>query len=100
VQGVAVSKGLSQPGVALVTPLSKPLRVQSEQAYIVTSAALGGKVSQNFTDYAAKLETMTRAGRRDGDLWMFGVGTNDEVLIWCCGVPAAHVCMSTHGEKR
>ncbi len=74
-----------------MTPLRKPLRIKSKQAYIVTSAALGSKVSQNFSDYATKLETMTGAGRRDGDLGVLWVGTNDEMFIRCCGVPATEM---------
>ncbi len=71
-----------------MTPLGKPLRIQSEQAYIVTSAALGSKVSQNFSDYATKLETVPATGRRDGDLGVLRVGADDEMFVRCCGVPA------------
>ncbi len=72
-----------------MAPLCKPLSIQGEQADVVRSAPLRGKVSQNFSDYAAKLEPMAGAGGRDGDLWVLGVGTNYEVLIRCCGVPAS-----------
>ncbi len=71
-----------------MAPLRKPLRIQGEQAYVVRSAPLRGKVSQNFSDNAAKLEPMAGTGGRYGNLRVLGVGTNYEVLIRCCGVPA------------
>ena len=71
-----------------MAPLRKPLRVESEQAYVVKSAPLCGKVSQNFSDNAAKLEPMAGAGGRYGNLWVLWVGTNYKVLVRCCGVPA------------
>ena len=53
----------------------------------MASALLSGEISQYFSDYAAKFEPMTRAGRRNGDLRVLRMGTNDEVFIRCRGVP-------------
>ena len=77
----------SQPGVALVTPLCKPLTIQCEQADIMTSALQSGKIGQNFADYATEFESMPGAGRRNGYLRVLGVSTYDKMFIRRCGVP-------------
>src|SRR5829696_6545031 len=72
-----------------------PEPVEAEEGDVVAGKSSFGEVGHDLTDDAGELETVSRAGRGDGDLRVVRVQVQDEVVV---GGVGEHAGLQVHGR--